>query len=73
MCLQTALIRSSFKAFELMRKDHGGRGGTIINISSIVGLFQAHLLPVYTATKSAVLQFSNCLGVSTVDKANCLI
>ncbi|XP_026742459.1 15-hydroxyprostaglandin dehydrogenase [NAD(+)]-like [Trichoplusia ni] len=59
----TALIRSSFKAFELMRKDHGGRGGTIINISSIVGLFQAHLLPVYTATKSAVLQFSNCLGM----------
>ncbi|CAH0604517.1 unnamed protein product [Chrysodeixis includens] len=59
----TALIRSSFKAFDLMRKDHGGRGGTIINISSIVGLFRAHLLPVYTATKSAVLQFSNCLGM----------
>nr|AII21999.1 alcohol dehydrogenase AD1 [Sesamia inferens] len=58
----TALIKSSFKAFDLMRKDKGGRGGTIINISSIVGLFQAHLLPVYTATKSAVLQFSNCLG-----------
>ncbi|XP_047021018.1 15-hydroxyprostaglandin dehydrogenase [NAD(+)]-like isoform X1 [Helicoverpa zea] len=59
----TALIKSSFKAFDLMRKDQGGRGGTIINISSIVGLFQAHLLPVYTATKSAVLQFSNCLGM----------
>ncbi|KAJ8725470.1 hypothetical protein PYW08_003653 [Mythimna loreyi] len=58
----TALIRSSFKAYNLMRKDQGGSGGTIINISSIVGLFQAQLLPVYTATKSAVLQFSNCLG-----------
>ncbi|CAH1646229.1 unnamed protein product [Spodoptera littoralis] len=58
----TALIKSSFKAFDLMREDQGGKGGTIINISSIVGLFQAHLLPVYTATKSAVLQFSNCLG-----------
>ncbi|XP_075969299.1 15-hydroxyprostaglandin dehydrogenase [NAD(+)]-like [Anticarsia gemmatalis] len=58
----SALIKSSFKAFDLMRKDHGGKGGTIINISSIVGLFQASLLPVYTATKSAVLQFSNCLG-----------
>lgn len=47
-----------------MRKDHGGKGGTIINISSIVGIWRAETLPVYTATKSAVLQFSNCLGVS---------
>ncbi|XP_028030462.1 15-hydroxyprostaglandin dehydrogenase [NAD(+)]-like [Bombyx mandarina] len=59
----TALITSSFKAYNLMRKDHGGKGGTIINISSIVGLFQASLLPVYASTKSAVLQFSTCLGM----------
>ncbi|KAG6452918.1 15-hydroxyprostaglandin dehydrogenase [NAD(+)]-like isoform X1 [Manduca sexta] len=59
----SALITSSLKAYNIMRKDHGGKGGAIINISSIVGLFQASLLPIYAATKSAVLQFSNCLGM----------
>ncbi|XP_045485265.1 15-hydroxyprostaglandin dehydrogenase [NAD(+)] [Pieris rapae] len=58
----TSLIRSSLKAYNLMRKDNGGKGGTIVNISSIVGLMQSSLLPVYSAAKSAVLQFSNCLG-----------
>ncbi|KAM3963418.1 LOW QUALITY PROTEIN: putative short-chain type dehydrogenase/reductase y4vI [Aphomia sociella] len=59
----TALITSSLKAHKLMNKDEGGRGGTIINIASIVALFQTDLLPVYAATKSAVLQFSNGLGM----------
>ncbi|KPJ01719.1 15-hydroxyprostaglandin dehydrogenase [NAD+] [Papilio xuthus] len=59
----TALITSTLKAFEWMRKDRGGKGGTIINISSIVGLMQTPLLPIYSATKSAVLQFSNCFGM----------
>ncbi|CAB3234592.1 unnamed protein product [Arctia plantaginis] len=59
----SALIKSSLKAYDLMRKDREGKGGTIINISSIVGLYQSRLLPVYSATKSAVLQFSNCLGM----------
>ncbi|KAJ0180356.1 hypothetical protein K1T71_003760 [Dendrolimus kikuchii] len=60
----TALIKSSLKAYELIRKDRGGRGGAIINISSIVGISRVATLPVYTATKSAVLQFSNCLGMN---------
>lgn len=55
-----------------MRKDNGGKGGTIVNISSIVGLMQSFLLPVYSAAKSAVLQFSNCLGVSIVDQIHLL-
>ncbi|KAJ2952589.1 hypothetical protein O0L34_g6912 [Tuta absoluta] len=59
----TALIRSSMKAYNLMRKDHGGKGGAIINISSIAGLFNCKVLPVYAATKSAVLQFTNCMGM----------
>lgn len=58
----TALIKSSLIAYKTMRKDQGGMGGTIINISSIVGLQPASVLPVYSATKSAVLEFSNCLG-----------
>lgn len=48
-----------------MRKDKGGNGGTIVNISSIGCMCQhAPALFVYMGTKSAVLQFSNCIGVS---------
>ncbi|GBP95240.1 15-hydroxyprostaglandin dehydrogenase [Eumeta japonica] len=47
----TALITSTLKALELMRKDKGGNGGAIINISSIAGLMQTSLLPIYSAAK----------------------
>ncbi|XP_053625671.1 15-hydroxyprostaglandin dehydrogenase [NAD(+)]-like [Plodia interpunctella] len=59
----SALIASSMRAYGLMRKDKGGNGGTIINISSIMGLMQSAFVPIYAATKSAVLQFSNGLGM----------
>nr|AXY94771.1 alcohol dehydrogenase AD1 [Galleria mellonella] len=59
----TALCTSSLKALELMRKDEGGQGGTIINIASIAALIQHPMMPIYFATKSAVLQFSSCLGL----------
>ncbi|XP_047988190.1 15-hydroxyprostaglandin dehydrogenase [NAD(+)]-like [Leguminivora glycinivorella] len=58
-----ALVTNSLRALEMMRLDEGGNGGTIINISSVVALCQQPTLPVYWATKSAVLQFSNCLGM----------
>lgn len=51
-----------------MRKDKGGKGGVILNISSTAALCQMPLSPIYSATKSAVLQFSNCIGVS-INKA----
>uniref|UniRef100_A0A1L8D6X2 Aldehyde reductase-3 n=1 Tax=Plutella xylostella TaxID=51655 RepID=A0A1L8D6X2_PLUXY len=59
----TAVITSTLKAIDIMRKDKGGNGGTVINISSIAGLSQSHFLPIYFATKSAVIQFSNCIGM----------
>ncbi|XP_059050156.1 15-hydroxyprostaglandin dehydrogenase [NAD(+)]-like [Achroia grisella] len=59
----TALCTSSLKAIEVMRKDEGGQGGTIINISSICALIQHPLMPIYFGTKSAVLHFSNCIGL----------
>ncbi|XP_061712002.1 15-hydroxyprostaglandin dehydrogenase [NAD(+)]-like isoform X1 [Cydia pomonella] len=58
-----ALVTGSLRALEMMRRDEGGKGGTIINMSSVVALCQHPTLPVYWATKSAVLQFSNCLGM----------
>ncbi|XP_061712013.1 15-hydroxyprostaglandin dehydrogenase [NAD(+)]-like isoform X2 [Cydia pomonella] len=58
----TALVTSTLKALELMRVDEGGKGGTIINVSSTAALKQSSLMPVYFGTKAAVLQFSNCIG-----------
>ncbi|CAH0406625.1 unnamed protein product [Chilo suppressalis] len=59
----TALITSSLKAYELMRKDRAGKGGTVINIASIAALSRAPFVPIYGATKIAVLHFSNALGM----------
>ncbi|XP_061712015.1 15-hydroxyprostaglandin dehydrogenase [NAD(+)]-like [Cydia pomonella] len=58
----TALITSTLKALELMRTDEGGKGGTVINIASVAGLCQFSVMPIYWATKAAVIQFSNCIG-----------
>lgn len=58
-----AVVNGTIKAIELMHKKKGGRGGTVINISSVAALCQkSPTLFVYFGTKSAVLQFSNCIG-----------
>ncbi|KAJ0180355.1 hypothetical protein K1T71_003759 [Dendrolimus kikuchii] len=58
-----ALVNGTIKAIEFMHKNKGGHGGTVINISSIAALCQiSPALFVYFGTKSAVLQFSNCIG-----------
>ncbi|CAH0406627.1 unnamed protein product [Chilo suppressalis] len=46
-----------------MRKDRAGKGGTIINISAMAALVRIPFVPIYSATKSAVLHFSNSLGM----------
>ncbi|XP_047987986.1 15-hydroxyprostaglandin dehydrogenase [NAD(+)]-like [Leguminivora glycinivorella] len=58
----TATIQSSLVALDLMRTDKGGAGGTILNISSLRALRGDSQLPVYAATKTAVLHFSNSIG-----------
>ncbi|CAH0723085.1 unnamed protein product, partial [Brenthis ino] len=57
-----ALIEWSIKFWEHMRTDKGGKGGTIINISSIYGYRVDQFLPVYQASKFAVLGFTKSLG-----------
>lgn len=59
----TALVTGTLKAIEIMGKQNGGKGGTVLNISSVAALCQSHLFPIYFGTKSAVLQFSNCIGL----------
>ncbi|XP_013190054.1 15-hydroxyprostaglandin dehydrogenase [NAD(+)] [Amyelois transitella] len=58
----TGTVASTMRAVEVMGKDNGGNGGTVLNISSLLALKQHPHLPVYAATKTAVLYFSNAFG-----------
>lgn len=58
-----AVIEWSKKFLGHMRKDKGGKGGTILNISSVAGCeTNPCYLPVYSATKHAVFGFSKTVG-----------
>ena len=48
-----------------MGKDKGGKGGVVVNISSIAGLAPYAGCPVYVATKHAVIGLTRSFGVST--------
>lgn len=54
----TAVIRGTLLGIQQMRKDCGGKGGVVVNISSVAGLRAVSQLPVYSATKHAVVSFS---------------
>ncbi|KAK3789153.1 hypothetical protein RRG08_001546 [Elysia crispata] len=47
-----------------MRKDHGGRGGRVVNISSLYGLIESPFLPVYGATKQGIRSYTQSLSLS---------
>ncbi|XP_024936996.1 15-hydroxyprostaglandin dehydrogenase [NAD(+)] isoform X2 [Cephus cinctus] len=55
------LIRSTLLALDHMGKHKGGAGGTIVNISSVAGLVGFPEMPIYVATKHAVIGFSQAL------------
>ncbi|XP_028160710.1 15-hydroxyprostaglandin dehydrogenase [NAD(+)]-like [Ostrinia nubilalis] len=65
-----ALVEWTMKFLQHMRKDAGGPGGTIINISSGLGLVSLPYLPFYTASKHAVNGFSKTVGHSLNFKAH---
>ncbi|KAK3744866.1 hypothetical protein RRG08_050804 [Elysia crispata] len=60
----TTLVKGTLIATEHMRKDKGGKGGRIINISSDAGLETVLLGPVYAGTKHAVRAFTSCLAIA---------
>lgn len=45
-----------------MSKKNGGNGGLIINIASLAGFIDFYPLPVYSATKRAIVQLVRCFG-----------
>ena len=48
-----------------MGKDKGGKGGVVVNSSSIAGLGPSASFPIYVATKHAVIGLTRSFGVST--------
>lgn len=58
----TAVIQACGIVTEHMRKDKGGSGGTIINVSSIAGLVSLPFIPIYCATKSGVLSYTKAVA-----------
>ncbi|XP_034943567.1 peroxisomal hydratase-dehydrogenase-epimerase-like [Chelonus insularis] len=54
----TAVIRSTLLGVQQMEKDLGGKGGIIVNITTIFGLKTIPQLPIYSSAKQAVLSFS---------------
>ncbi|XP_076449687.1 15-hydroxyprostaglandin dehydrogenase [NAD(+)]-like [Babylonia areolata] len=55
-------IRGTRLALNYMRKDRGGQGGVIINVSSAGGLRPQPEGPVYCGTKSGVMMFSRSIA-----------
>lgn len=60
------MIHSTIFGVELMRKENrnSSTDAVIINIASSVGLDPFHLLPIYTASKHAIVGFSRAYSVS---------
>ncbi|XP_076285942.1 15-hydroxyprostaglandin dehydrogenase [NAD(+)]-like [Lasioglossum baleicum] len=56
------VIQGSLLAMEMMRKDKGGKGGVIVNISSVVGFYITRYMPAYCSSKHQVLAFSRGLA-----------
>lgn len=46
-----------------MGRDRGGRGGTVVITGSTLGLRPCACVPIYTATKHAIIGFTRSFGV----------
>ncbi|XP_067679398.1 15-hydroxyprostaglandin dehydrogenase [NAD(+)]-like [Haliotis asinina] len=53
-----SIIRGSNLAIKHMRKDEGGAGGVIVNVSSIAGLEPFFTAPGYVAAKTGIIGFT---------------
>uniref|UniRef100_A0A1I8QBJ5 Alcohol dehydrogenase n=1 Tax=Stomoxys calcitrans TaxID=35570 RepID=A0A1I8QBJ5_STOCA len=58
----TGTIHSSLIALDCMRKDKQGRGGMIVNISSVCGLEPVSIAAIYCATKFGVNGFTKAMA-----------
>lgn len=57
------MICTAMLAMKYMRRDTGGNGGILVNVSQHVDIRNTAQLPVYNATKHAVIGLSQSLSV----------
>jgi len=60
----TGLVNTTTAIMEFWDKRKGGPGGVICNICSVTGFNSIHQVPVYSASKAAVVSFTSSLAVS---------
>ncbi|XP_017764117.1 PREDICTED: 15-hydroxyprostaglandin dehydrogenase [NAD(+)]-like [Eufriesea mexicana] len=56
------VIRGTLLAQRFMGTDRGGQGGTVVNIGSNAGINPYASVPIYSATKSAIVNFTRAIG-----------
>ncbi|XP_031357247.1 15-hydroxyprostaglandin dehydrogenase [NAD(+)]-like isoform X2 [Photinus pyralis] len=56
------VVHGTMLGFKYMSTAKGGRGGVIINVSSIAALTTVYYCPVYSGSKSFVLELGRALG-----------
>lgn len=61
------MINASIVAVKHMHRETGGKGGVIVNIASVVGLDPLFLMPVYSASKEAIIAFTRAFSVSEMN------
>ncbi|KAL0870994.1 hypothetical protein ABMA27_004811 [Loxostege sticticalis] len=57
------MVSLTLKSLKHMSKDEGGKGGTIINVSSTLGFLKFPYLPVYAGCKAGILHFSHSIAM----------
>ncbi|XP_075878490.1 15-hydroxyprostaglandin dehydrogenase [NAD(+)]-like [Nelusetta ayraudi] len=57
-----SLIRVTYLALDYMSEPAGGKGGVVVNIASMAGLYALPCTPVYTATKHGVIGFTRAMA-----------
>lgn len=61
--LQNGVIRGTLLAQRFMGTDRGGQGGVVINTGSNVSINPYVSVPIYSATKAAIVSFTRAFGV----------
>ncbi|XP_044265345.1 15-hydroxyprostaglandin dehydrogenase [NAD(+)]-like [Tribolium madens] len=56
------VVRGSLLAIQYMGKNHGGKGGVVVNIASILGLQELAGCPIYVGTKHFVVGLDRSFG-----------
>lgn len=59
-------MNSTYTAIECLSKTKGGRGGVILNVSSLAGLNYLYGHPAYAASKHGVVGFTTSFGVNVI-------